>query len=153
MTAHAENLAAVRSSYEAFSRGDLDGALAMMDDAIVWHQAEGLAHGGVYHGLAAVRAAVFDPIDEQWWEDFDAVPSEILAGDDHVVAIGRYTAQLEGDRQAARRAVRARLEVRRRQGRALPPVHRHAQLGRRARGRLTPCTTTNNTPADSVLSA
>jgi uncharacterized protein len=93
LTAHAENLAAVRSSYEAFSRGDLDGALAMMDDAIVWYQAEGLAHGGVYHGLAAVRAAVFDPIDESWWEDFDAVPSELLAGDDHIVAIGRYTAR------------------------------------------------------------
>ncbi|MDX6561567.1 MAG: uncharacterized protein QOD65_1381 [Gaiellales bacterium] len=92
MSAQTENLAAVRRSYEAFSRGDLDEALAMMDDGIVWHQAQGLAHGGVYHGLAAVRAAVFDPIDEQWWENFDAVPSELLAGDDHVVAIGRYTA-------------------------------------------------------------
>ena len=73
LSAQTENIAAVRSSYEAFSRGDLDGALAMMDDGIVWHQAQGLAHGGVYHGLPAVRAAVFDPIDEQWWEDFDAV--------------------------------------------------------------------------------
>jgi hypothetical protein len=92
LSAHAENLAAVRSSYEAFSRGDLDGALAMMDAGIVWHQAEGLAHGGVYHGLAAVRAAVFDPIDASWWAGFDAAPSELMAGDDHVVAIGRYTA-------------------------------------------------------------
>jgi ketosteroid isomerase-like protein len=92
LSAQTENLAAVRRSYEAFSRGDLDEALAMMDDGIVWHQAQGLAHGGVYHGLPAVRAAVFDPIDEQWWENFDAVPSELLAGDDHVVAIGRYTA-------------------------------------------------------------
>jgi uncharacterized protein len=93
LSAQAQNLDAVRSSYEAFSRGDLDAALAMMDDSIVWHQAQGLAHGGVYRGLPAVRAAVFDPIDEQWWEDFDAVPEEVLAGDDHVVAIGRYTAR------------------------------------------------------------
>ena len=91
MSAHAQNLAAVRSSYEAFSRGDLDGALSMMDDGIVWHQAQGLEHGGVYHGLPAVRAAVFDPIDGQWRENFDAVPSELMAGDDHVVAIGRYS--------------------------------------------------------------
>ena len=96
LSAQTENIAAVRSSYEAFSRGDLDGALAMMDDGIVWHQAQGLEHGGVYHGLPAVRAAVFDPIDEQWWEDFDAAPSELLAGDDHVVAIGRYTARAKG---------------------------------------------------------
>jgi ketosteroid isomerase-like protein len=85
--------AIVRSSYEAFGRGDLDGALAMMDDEIVWHQAQGLPHGGTYHGLAAVRAAVFDPLDEQWWDEFDATPDEILTGDDHVVVIGRYTAR------------------------------------------------------------
>jgi hypothetical protein len=86
-----DNLPAVQRSYEAFSRGDLDGATAMMDDAIVWHQAQGLPHGGIYEGLANVRSNIFDPLDEQWWEDFDATPSEILTGDDHVVVIGRYT--------------------------------------------------------------
>jgi hypothetical protein len=86
-----DNLPAVQRSYEAFSRGDLDGATAMMDDAIVWHQAQGLPHGGIYEGLANVRSNIFDPLDEQWWEDFDATPNEILTGDDHVVVIGRYT--------------------------------------------------------------
>jgi uncharacterized protein len=85
--------AAVRRSYEAFARGDLDGALAMMDDGIVWHQAQGLPHGGTYHGLAAVRAAVFDPLDEAWWDAFAATPTEVLAGTDHVVVLGRYTAE------------------------------------------------------------
>jgi uncharacterized protein len=86
-----DNLPAVHRSYEAFSRGDLDGATAMMDDAIVWHQAQGLPHGGIYEGPAAVRTDVFDPLDAQWWEDVEATPSEILAGEDHVVVIGRYT--------------------------------------------------------------
>ena len=84
-------VAIVRASYEAFGRHDLDGALAMMDDDIEWHQAQGLPHGGVYHGLAEVRAAIFDPLDREWWEEFDAAPSEFLAGDDHVVVLGRYT--------------------------------------------------------------
>ena len=84
---------AVRRSYAAFGRGDLDGALAMMDEEIVWHQAQGLPHGGVYHGLAAVRAAIFDPLDEDWWDEFDATPVEILTGDDHAVVLGRYTAR------------------------------------------------------------
>ncbi len=88
-----DNLEAVRSSYEAFDRGDLDGALAMMDDAIEWHQAQGLPHGGVYHGLPAVRAAVFDPLDDEWWDDFRAVPSDVLGGGDHIVVLGRYTAR------------------------------------------------------------
>ncbi len=91
-----DNLAAVRASYEAFSRGDLDGATAMMDDSIVWHQAEGLPHGGIYEGLPAVRASVFDPLDAQWWEGFDATPTEMLGGDDHVVVIGRYTGRAKG---------------------------------------------------------
>ena len=94
------NVAIARSSYEAFGRGDLDGALAMMDDDIEWHQAQGLPHGGIYHGLANVRAAIFDPLDEQWWEDFDAVPTEILAGDEHVVVLGRYTASAKGTGKA-----------------------------------------------------
>jgi uncharacterized protein len=88
-----KNLAAVKSSYEAFARGDLDGALAMMDEDIVWHQAQGLPHGGTYHGLAAVRAAIFDPLDEQWWDDFDASPGEFICAGDHVVVLGRYTAR------------------------------------------------------------
>jgi uncharacterized protein len=92
--------AIVRSSYEAFARGDLDGALAMMDEEIVWHQAQGLPHGGVYHGLAAVRAAVFDPLDEEWWDEFDATPAEILTSDDHAVVLGRYTGRAKGTGRA-----------------------------------------------------
>jgi ketosteroid isomerase-like protein len=84
---------AVRASYEAFGRGDLDGALAMMDADIEWHQAQGLPHGGVYQGLAAVRAAVFDPLDAEWWEDFRADPDEVMALGDDVVVLGRYTAR------------------------------------------------------------
>jgi ketosteroid isomerase-like protein len=86
-----DNLDTARSSYEAFHRGDLDGALAMMHDDIEWHQAQGLPHGGVYRGLANVRAAIFDPLDEEWWEDFDATPTDFLGGGDHVVVLGRYT--------------------------------------------------------------
>src|SRR5579872_6199977 len=47
----ADNVAIAKGSYEAFGRGDLDGALSMMDDDIEWHQAQGLPHGGVYSGL------------------------------------------------------------------------------------------------------
>ena len=84
---------AVRSSYEAFGRGDLDAALQMMDDEIEWHQAQGLPHGGTYHGLANVRAAVFDPLDAQWWEDFKADPDEVIGLGDDVLVLGRYTAR------------------------------------------------------------
>ena len=81
---------ATRRSYEAFARGDMDGVVADMDDAIEWHQAQGLPHGGLYRGLAEVRRAIFDPLDEEWWDEFAADAHEFLDAGDHVVVIGRY---------------------------------------------------------------
>ena len=81
----------VRSAYAAFSRGDLEGALALMDDEIVWHQAQGLPHGGTYHGLAAVREKIFGPIEEDWWVGFDATPDEVIGCGDRIVVVGRYS--------------------------------------------------------------
>ena len=80
----------VRRSYDAFARGDLDGVLGDMDPAIEWHQAQGLPHGGLYRGLDEVRANIFDPLDDQWWDGFSAVPDEFLDAGDDVVVIGRY---------------------------------------------------------------
>jgi ketosteroid isomerase-like protein len=64
-----------------------------MHEDIEWHQAEGLPHGGHYRGLDAVRAAIFDPIDAEWWEDFAANPEEFIGLGEHVVVLGRYTAR------------------------------------------------------------
>ena len=87
----------VRRSYDAFARGDLAAVMADMDEDIVWEQAQGLPHGGTYHGLAAVRAAVFEPLDRDWWDTFSAVPDELLeASDGNVVVLGRYRGVAQG---------------------------------------------------------
>lgn len=80
----------VRRSYAAFARGDLDGVVADMADDIVWEQAQGLPHGGTYHGLEAVRRHVFDPLEEAWWDAFAADPEELVEAGDEVVVLGRY---------------------------------------------------------------
>jgi ketosteroid isomerase-like protein len=85
------NVEIARRSYEAFERDDLDAVLADMDDDIVWEQAQGLPHGGVYHGLAEVRRNIFEPLDTEWWAEFHAVPHEFLESDADVVVLGRYT--------------------------------------------------------------
>jgi ketosteroid isomerase-like protein len=82
----------VKRSYDAFARGDMDAVLGDMDPEIEWHQAQGLPHGGLYHGLDEVRANIFDPLDDEWWNDFTAVPDEFLDAGDQVVVIGRYRA-------------------------------------------------------------
>ena len=84
------NLDATRRSYEAFARGDMDGVVADMDPEIEWHQAQGLPHGGLYRGLDDVRRAIFDPLDDEWWDEFAADAHEFLDAGDHVVVIGRY---------------------------------------------------------------
>jgi ketosteroid isomerase-like protein len=80
----------VKRSYDAFARDDMDGVLADMHPEIEWHQAQGLPHGGFYRGLDEVKRNIFDPLDDQWWDDFSAVPDEFLEAGDQVVVVGRY---------------------------------------------------------------
>jgi uncharacterized protein len=87
---------AVRRSYEAFARGDLDAVVADMHDDIEWQQAQGLPHGGAYRGLDQVRAAIFDPLDEEWWDEFAADPDEFLDAGAEVVVLGRYRGRAKG---------------------------------------------------------
>jgi uncharacterized protein len=85
------NVATARRSYEAFERQDLEAVVADMDEEIRWEQAQGLPHGGLYEGLAAVRRHVFEPLEAEWWSEFHAVPHEFLDAGDEVVVLGRYT--------------------------------------------------------------
>ncbi len=80
----------VKRSYAAFERGDLDGVLGDLDPEIEWQQAQGLPHGGTYHGVEEVRRTIFDPLSEEWWDEFSAVPSEFLDAGGEVIVLGRY---------------------------------------------------------------
>jgi ketosteroid isomerase-like protein len=86
----------VRRSYEAFARDDMDGVLGDMDPDIEWHQAQGLPHGGLYRGLDEVRRNIFDPLDEEWWDEFTADPDEFLDAGSEVVVLGRYRGRAKG---------------------------------------------------------
>ena len=86
----------VQRSYVAFARGDLDAVMADMHDEIEWHQAQGLPHGGFYRGIAEVRRNIFDPLDEQWWDEFSATPDEFLDAGAEVVVLGRYRGVAKG---------------------------------------------------------
>ena len=86
----------VQRSYEAFARDDLDGVLADMAPDIEWHQAQGLPHGGLYRGLDEVRRNIFDPLDEEWWDEFTADPDEFLDAGSEVVVLGRYRGRAKG---------------------------------------------------------
>jgi ketosteroid isomerase-like protein len=86
----------VKRSYDAFARKDMDGVLGDMHPDIEWQQAQGLPHGGTYHGLEAVKLNIFDPLDADWWDEFTAVPDEFLDAGDQVVVMGRYRGVAKG---------------------------------------------------------
>lgn len=86
----------VKRSYAAFSDGDLDGVLADLHPEIEWQQAQGLPHGGIYHGVDQVRRNIFEPLDAEWWEEFAAEPSEFLDAGSDVVVLGRYVGVAKG---------------------------------------------------------
>ena len=81
-----DNIAFVRSLYEAFAKGDVPTVLAGFDENIEWNEAEGMPYGGQYHGPEAVAENVFGPIPSDF-DDFDVTPEEILADGDRVVVL------------------------------------------------------------------
>jgi len=85
-----DNVGLVERSYIAFERDDLDAVLADMHPDIEWHQAQGLPHGGLYHGVDEVRKNIFEPLDEAWWSEFSATPDEFLDAGSEIVVLGRY---------------------------------------------------------------
>ena len=84
-----DNIAFVRSLYEAFGRGDVDTVLAGFDENIEWNEAEGMPYGGQYHGPQAVAENVFGPITSDF-DGFSVSPEEILADGDRVVVLLTY---------------------------------------------------------------
>ena len=103
-----------------------------MHPEIEWQQAQGLPHGGTYHGLDEVRRNIFDPLDVEWWDEFTAVPDEFLDAGDEVVVLGRYRGVAKETGKTPRRAVRARLDDPGGAGGPFSPVPRHGGLGRGA---------------------
>jgi uncharacterized protein len=85
----ADHLGSVRGVYEAFARGDVAGALAVLAPDVSWVEAEGFPYGGTYVGPSAVLEGVFKRLATEW-DGFSAVPHEFVAQGDTVVALGEY---------------------------------------------------------------
>lgn len=85
-----DRLDIVRGIYEAFGSGDMDRVAALIADA-EWEEADGMPYGGRYRGAEEVFANVFARIAADV-ENFSARPDELMpAGEDRVLALGRYT--------------------------------------------------------------
>ena len=98
-----DNVALVRSIYEAFAAGDVPTALRAMSPQMVWNEAENFpyADGNPYVGHDAIVAGVFMRLATEW-DGFAAVPEEILDAGDTVVVLGRYQGAYKATGKAMR---------------------------------------------------
>jgi uncharacterized protein len=80
----------IRNLYAAMARGDGPAALAGMDTAIVWNEAENFPYAdrNPYVGSAAVAEGVFFRLATEW-DDFQVIPAEFLEAGETVVVTGR----------------------------------------------------------------
>lgn len=85
----AGNSETIRTLYAAFARGDVPAVLAGLAADVKWTEAEGFPYGGTYTGPDAVLQNVFMRLGTEW-DGFAAVPHEIVAEGETVVALGEY---------------------------------------------------------------
>ena len=87
----ATNLELVRGVYKAFALGDIPSVLGVLSPTVKWTEAEGGPYGGIFTGPGAVLENVFMKLGGEW-DDFSAVPTDFVADDATVVALGHYSA-------------------------------------------------------------
>jgi uncharacterized protein len=83
------NLELVTSGYAAFAAGNMDAVMALLAPELIWHEADSLPYGGVYHGPEAVMENIFSAITQDW-DQYEAEPLRFIDAGDHIVVLGEY---------------------------------------------------------------
>jgi hypothetical protein len=83
-----DNVALVRSGYDAFARGDVEAVLSLFDPAMKWYSPDSVRFGGSYSGPAGV-GEFFSKLPENYAE-LHVEPTTYIDRADTVVAIGRH---------------------------------------------------------------
>jgi ketosteroid isomerase-like protein len=77
-----ENVETVRAAFDAFSRGDMETLLGLMDPEIVVMQPPEVPDGTTLHGHAGVMEAIAAWPEQ--WDDFQIEIAQIIDAGDHV---------------------------------------------------------------------
>jgi ketosteroid isomerase-like protein len=81
-----EDVESVKAAYEAFGRGDLEGAAANFTEDVEWWSSDEIPNGGRIVGKAQVVES-WSKIPENWSE-FSVQPDEFIDGGDKVIVLG-----------------------------------------------------------------
>ncbi len=89
------NAALIRKGYEAFNKGDMATLTELYSEDTVWHEPGNNPLSGEQRGREAVFA-FFGRMAELSGGTFRAVVHDILANDEHAVALSRLTGTRQG---------------------------------------------------------
>jgi uncharacterized protein len=98
MTEH-PNLATFQSIYAAFTTGDMDTLATFFDENVVWHTPGRHPLAGTYEGRDATFASFAEEL-ELSDGTYDVAVRDVLANDEHIVALLHATAE-RGDKRLA----------------------------------------------------
>jgi ketosteroid isomerase-like protein len=85
-----ENVALIRTAYEAYNRRDPEAVMACFDPDIDWHVPDSLAWGDHVRGLEAV-GKFFEGLRPYMGDRHVVAVDELIDGGDRVVAVVRHT--------------------------------------------------------------
>jgi uncharacterized protein len=91
------NLTTFRSIYRAFTTGDMDSLATFFDDDVTWHTPGQHPLAGAYEGRAATLASFAEEF-ERSGGTYSVDVRDVLANDEHVVALLHATADREDKR-------------------------------------------------------
>lgn len=86
----------IRGGYDAFAKGDVADVLSRFADDITWHVSGRSAVAGDYHGHQEVMG-FFGKLQEMTGGTFSLELHDLLATDDHAVALLRARAERNGE--------------------------------------------------------
>jgi uncharacterized protein len=90
-----DNVAIVRSGYDAFGRGDIPALLEIFDPQIEWNIPDTVGLATPYRGAEAVLG-FFGEL-QQMWKELHVEPDEFVALDaDRVLALGTHSGRVAG---------------------------------------------------------
>ena len=91
------NLAIFRSIYTAFTTGDMDTLATFFDEDVLWHSPGEHPLAGTHEGRTATFASFAEEF-ERSGGTYSVEVRDVLANDEHVVALLHATAEREGRR-------------------------------------------------------
>jgi uncharacterized protein len=84
----------LRNAYEALNHGDIESALAVLDEEAEWSEHSDLPEAGTYRGREAIRTFLESFLES--WQDFQQETEELIAGESCVLVMLRSRVRGKG---------------------------------------------------------